>query len=126
MLKALDMMISQRRPGVAVVHSDPGLQYASIAYGNRCQAFKLLPSMGTAGDCFDNSMVGSFCASLGCELVDRAIFQNHARRSSGWLRISRVDTVRANRAHRSGINRRSSSRTCIVLANSTAENCQRN
>ena len=34
--------------------------------------------MGSVGDCFDNAVSESFFASLECELIDRALFRNHA------------------------------------------------
>ncbi len=33
--------------------------------------------MGAVGDCYDNAMCESFCASLECELLDRYPFRNH-------------------------------------------------
>ena len=36
------------------------------------------PSMGSAGDCFDNAMCESFFATLACELLDRRSFKTQA------------------------------------------------
>ncbi len=36
----------------------------------------MTPSMGSAGDCFDNAMAESFFATLECELLDCARFQD--------------------------------------------------
>jgi putative transposase len=52
----------------------PG-QYTSIAFGNRCQALSVRPSMGSVGDAYDNAMAESFFATLECELFDRKRFQ---------------------------------------------------
>jgi len=49
-------------------------QYTSIAFGRRCRAAGIEPSMGTVGDAFDNAMAESFLASLECELIDRTHF----------------------------------------------------
>ena len=44
----------------------------------RCRSVGVLPSMGSAGDCFDNAMAESFFASLECELIDRKSFRSRA------------------------------------------------
>jgi len=56
---ALQMAIWRRQPkaGKTICHSDHGAQYTSWAFGRRLRAAGLLGSMGTVGDCFDNSMV---------------------------------------------------------------------
>lgn len=74
-LRALDMAVENRRPVDGVIHhSDHGCQYTSIAFGRRCRAVGIQPSMGTVGDAFDNAMAESFFASLECELIDRSHF----------------------------------------------------
>lgn len=80
-LAALEMALSQRRPSndLGVIHhSDQGCQYTSIAFGQRCREANVRPSMGSAGDCFDNAMCESFFATLECELLDREQFATHA------------------------------------------------
>jgi putative transposase len=74
-LAALEMAIVQRRPGEVIHHSDQGTQYTSIAFGQRCRQAGVRPSMGSAGDCFDNAMAESFFATLECELLDRRRFR---------------------------------------------------
>ena len=76
-LSALNMAIEQRKPTKVIHHSDQGCQYTSIAFGNRCLEAGVKPSMGTAGDCYDNAMCESFFATLECELIDRSWFPNH-------------------------------------------------
>jgi putative transposase len=78
-LDALDMAIWQRRPSGVVHHSDQGTQYTSIAFGLRYRAAGVVPSMGTAGDCYDNSMAESFFATLETELLDRNTFRNRTQ-----------------------------------------------
>lgn len=70
---ALDMARWRRRPeaGQTVAHSDHGSQYTSWAFGQRLRQAGLLGSMGSIGDCFDNSMVESFFGTLQLELLDR-------------------------------------------------------
>ena len=74
-LEALNMAIGQRRPGAVIHHSDQGSQYTALAFGQRCEEAGIRPSMGSAGDCFDNAMCESFFATLECELLDRRHFK---------------------------------------------------
>lgn len=69
---ALQMAIWNRRPQPgAIHHSDHGSTYTSWAFGHRLREAGLLGSMGTIGDCFDNSVAESFFATLQTELLDR-------------------------------------------------------
>ncbi|MGY2011979.1 IS3 family transposase [Nocardia gipuzkoensis] len=70
---ALDMARWRRKPpdGQTIAHSDHGAQYTSWAFGQRIRTAGLLGSMGSIGDCFDNSMVESFFGTLQLELLDR-------------------------------------------------------
>ncbi|MCB1575217.1 MAG: integrase core domain-containing protein, partial [Xanthomonadales bacterium] len=77
-LAALNMAIAQRRPSDVIHHSDQGSQYTSIAFGERCKAMGVRPSMGSVGDAYDNAMAESFFASLECELIDRRSFRTKA------------------------------------------------
>jgi putative transposase len=74
-LEALNMAIGQRRPAAVIHHSDQGSQYTALAFGQRCEAAGVRPSMGSVGDCFDNAMCESFFATLECELLDRHHFK---------------------------------------------------
>ncbi len=69
---AVQMALWRRQPpaGRTVAHSDHGSQYTSWAFGRRLRAAGLLGSMGTIGDCFDNSAVESFFGTLQMELLD--------------------------------------------------------
>jgi transposase InsO family protein len=64
MLRALDMALLQRRHEGVILHSDQGCQYTSIAFGRRCRETGVQPSMGTAGDAYDNAMCESFFGTL--------------------------------------------------------------
>src|SRR5215472_7697405 len=69
---ALGMAIDTRRPQPgAVIHSDQGVQFASWAFTDRAKASGLVPSMGSVGDCYDNSMIESFWSRVQVELLDR-------------------------------------------------------
>ena len=76
-LSALNMALYQRRPEDVIHHSDQGAQYTSIAFGERCREAGVRPSMGAAGDCYDNALCESFFATLECELINRRSFRTH-------------------------------------------------
>lgn len=77
-LEALDMALQQRKPDGVIHHSDHGCQYTAWAFGKRCEAAGVRPSMGSVGDAYDNAMAEAFFASLECELLDRRVFRSHA------------------------------------------------
>jgi transposase InsO family protein len=69
-IAALDLALARRQPAPGLVHhSDHGSQYTSVAFGQRCQQFGILPSMGAVGDCYDNALAESFFATLETELI---------------------------------------------------------
>jgi putative transposase len=77
-LAALDMAVAQRRPTDVIHHSDQGCQYTSLAFGHRCRAAGVRPSMGSVGDAYDNALCESFFATLECELLNRQPFPTQA------------------------------------------------
>jgi putative transposase len=77
-LDALNMALASRRPKGVIHHSDQGSQYTSVAFGQRCRAADVRPSMGSVGDAYDNAMCESFFATLECELLDRRRFKTQA------------------------------------------------
>src|SRR3954447_24716794 len=70
---ALQMATWRRQPpdGQTIAHSDHGGQYVSWLFGTRLREAGLLGSMGTVGDCFDNSVAEAFFSSLPRELLDQ-------------------------------------------------------
>lgn len=69
---ALQMAIFQRRPKPGLIHhSDQGSQYVSLAFGQAARGAGIARSMGSRGDCYDNSVAESFFATLKKELVHR-------------------------------------------------------
>ena len=97
MLRALDMALLQRRPEGVIHHSDQGAQYTSIAFGRRCREAGVQPSMGTAGDAYDNAMCESFFGTLEAELLMREHFATHEQARArifwfleGWYNIRRL------------------------------------
>ena len=69
---ALGMAITRRKPEhhSAILHSDHGSQFTSWTFGQRLVAAGLVPSMGSVGDCYDNSMMESFWGTMQLELLD--------------------------------------------------------
>jgi putative transposase len=96
-LEALNMATGQREPEKTIHHSDQGSQYTAIAFGERCKAEGVRPSMGSRGDCYDNALCESFFATLECELIERHTFaaKSEARLSvfefiEGWYNPDRL------------------------------------
>jgi putative transposase len=75
---ALGMAILRRQPAnnATILHSDHGAQYTSWAFGKRLRDAGLLPSMGSVGDCYDNSMMESFWGTMQLELLDRHAWES--------------------------------------------------
>lgn len=102
-LNALNMAIGQRKPEQVIHHSDQGSQYTSIAFGKRCRETQVRPSMGSAGDCYDNALCESFFATLECELIDRRTFRTKAEARmavftfiEGWYNLYRRHSALGN------------------------------
>jgi len=95
-LAALEMAVRQRQPRAVIHHSDQGTQYTALAFGERCRAAGVRPSMGSVGDCYDNALCESFFATLECELLDRVSFRTPAEARAavfdfieGWYNTQR-------------------------------------
>jgi len=104
-LTALNMALTQRRPTNVIHHSDHGTQYTSVAFGLRCHAAGVRPSMGSVGDAYDNAMCESFFATLECELLARQRFAlpAHAEQAifefiEGWYNPHRRHSALAYRS----------------------------
>lgn len=75
-LDALRMALSQRTPGLGVLHhSDRGSQYACGDYRELLRQNGMTCSMSRKGDCWDNAVAESFFATLKKELVNDAAWQ---------------------------------------------------
>ncbi len=75
-LDALRMALSQRTPGLGVLHhSDRGSQYACGDYRMLLDQHGMECSMSRKGDCWDNAVAESFFATLKKELVNDAGWQ---------------------------------------------------
>jgi putative transposase len=73
---AISMAISRRTPKPGLVHhSDRGSQYTSIAMGRTLRDSKIMASMGSRGDPWDNACAESCISTIKNELVKRRTFQ---------------------------------------------------
>uniref|UniRef100_UPI001CC98C7B IS3 family transposase n=1 Tax=Pseudonocardia sp. ICBG1293 TaxID=2844382 RepID=UPI001CC98C7B len=79
-IDALGMAILRRRPQyhATILHSNHGTQFTSWAFGRRLVAAGIVPSMGSIGDCYDNSLVESFWGTMQLELLDSRTWKTRA------------------------------------------------
>ena len=76
-IKALDMALRRRCPGVGLLHhSDQGSPYASEDYQRVLASRGIACSMSRRGNCYDNAVVESWFKTLKAELGSR--FNNHS------------------------------------------------
>lgn len=69
-IRALKMAVNSRNPTNGLLHhTDRGSQYASHDYQELLDLFGMDPSMSRKGNCYDNSMMESFFATLKREHV---------------------------------------------------------
>ena len=68
---ALALAVRGRRPAAGLVHhTDRGCHYTAGSDRAARAADGITASMSRAGDCYDNAMAGSFCATRKAALVD--------------------------------------------------------
>jgi transposase InsO family protein len=103
------MAIQNRQPPPGtIIHSDHGTQFTSWAFTRRAQESGLVASMGSIGDCFDNSVIESFWGRMQTEMLNRKkwrtrielanamfeyleIFHNRQRRHSSIGMLTPID-----------------------------------
>jgi putative transposase len=74
-VEAVQMAIWRRKPNPGLVHhSDQGVQYTALSFGERLKEVGIAPSMGRTGSALDNAMAESFVSTLKAELVSRMKF----------------------------------------------------
>jgi transposase InsO family protein len=109
-IKALEMALRRRCPGVGLLHhSDQGCTYASEDYQAILKARGITCSMSRRGDCYDNAAMESFFSTLKSELGERfdscaeakmelfdylEVFYNQRRRHSTLGQISPAEFER--------------------------------
>ncbi|QFZ24755.1 hypothetical protein EKG83_38030 [Saccharothrix syringae] len=72
-LGALEYAIWSRdvRDGQLIHHSDRGSTYTAFRFAKRLADNRILPSMGSVGDSYDNALMENFFSTLKIELVYR-------------------------------------------------------
>jgi len=73
-LDALEQALYERRPGEdagLIHHSDRGSQYVSIRYTERLAEAGIEPSVGSAGDAYDNAMAETINGLYKTEVINR-------------------------------------------------------
>lgn len=76
--QALKMALYHRRPPAHTIHhSDRGSQYTSHEYQQLLTIYRLQPSLGRVGSCFDNAAMESFFGTLKSEWLYFQQFQTH-------------------------------------------------
>jgi putative transposase len=98
-LDALQMALHQRGPGADVElihHSDRGSQYTSIDYTQTLADHRLLASVGSVGDAYDNALAESFLDSFKTELITDRVWQTRSQLELavveyiGWYNSARL------------------------------------
>jgi transposase InsO family protein len=90
-LDALRMALGMRGPGadIALVHhSDQGSQYTSFDYTQVLDDHRVLQSVGSVGDAYDNALAESFVDSFKTELIADRVW-----RSRSQLELATVEYI---------------------------------
>ena len=81
-LDALRMALGLREHGAdvqLVAHSDAGSQYTSEGYTQELTDQRVLASIGTVGDCYDNALAESFVDSFKTELIADRVWRTRTQ-----------------------------------------------
>jgi putative transposase len=90
-LDALRMALAQREPGAdfeLVAHTDRGSQYTSADYTQELDDRRVLASVGSVGDAYDNAMAESFVDTFKTELI-----ADRSWRSRSQLELAVVEYI---------------------------------
>lgn len=105
-LDALRMALGTRRPGAdftLVAHTDAGSQYTSGDYTQELSDAKVLASIGSVGDAYDNSMAESFVDTFKTELIKDRVWRTNSQLELAiveyvaWFNTRRLHTSIGNR-----------------------------
>jgi putative transposase len=98
-LDALRMALHRRGPGADVElihHSDRGSQYTSIDYTQTLADHRVLASVGSVGDAYDNALAESFVDSFKTELITDRVWRTRSQLELavveyiGWYSAARL------------------------------------
>ena len=105
-LDALRMALGTRRPGAEVqlvAHTDQGSQYTAEDYTQVLDDHRVLASVGSVGDCYDNALSESFVDSYKTELIADRVWRTNAQLELatvtyvGWFNTRRLHSSIWNR-----------------------------
>jgi putative transposase len=105
-LDALRMALGTRQPGAdvqLVTHTDQGSQYTAEDYTQVLDDHRVLASVGSVGDCYDNALAESFVDSLKTELIADRVWRTNAQLELGvvtyvgWFNHRRLHSSIGNR-----------------------------
>ncbi len=105
-LDALRMALGTRQPGAEVqlvAHTDQGSQYVSEDYTQVLDDHRVLASVGSVGDCYDNALSESFVDSYKTELIADRVWRTRAQLELqtvtyvGWFNHRRLHSSIGNR-----------------------------
>ena len=83
-IPALTMAVKRYHPLPGLIfHSDRGVQYACEEFRNKLSEYKIIQSMSSIGNCYDNAAVESFFSTLKKEHVYHYLYKtrNNAKQS---------------------------------------------
>jgi putative transposase len=101
-LDALRMALGTREHGAdlaLVHHSDAGSQYTSFDYTQALDDHRVLASIGTLGDAYDNALAESFVDSFKTELISDRVWRSRAHLELavveyiGWFNHARLHSA---------------------------------
>jgi transposase InsO family protein len=105
-LDALRMALGTRQPGAdleLVCHTDQGSQYTAEDYTQVLSDHRVLASVGSVGDCYDNALSESFVDSYKTELTADRVWRTNAQLQLatvtyvGWFNHRRLHSSIGNR-----------------------------
>ena len=105
-LDALRMALSRRHAGADVQlihHSDAGAQYTSYAFGQVLDDHRVLGSIGSVGDAYDNALAESFVDSFKTELITDRVWRTRTQLELaivewvGWFNHARLHEALGDR-----------------------------
>ena len=104
-LDAVRMALGTRQHGAdfrLVAHSDHGSQYTSADYTQALDDNRVLASVGSVGDCYDNALAESFVDSYKTELIADRVWRTHSQLEIataeyiGWFNHARLHSSLGN------------------------------
>jgi len=101
-LDALRMALGTRQPGAdftLVTHTDAGSQYTSYDYTQVIDDHRVLASVGSVGDAYDNALAESFVDTFKTELIKDRVWQTRTQLELAILEY--VDWFNNRRLHES-------------------------